>query len=245
MGWLSSAIKSVGGFLTGGWPGAIGTGLELLGAGKQLFGRGEPGPGQQSYAQLMGAAKAADELGLHRSLVAGSPAGYSPAPMSQAQGLLNAGSALRQGRPSPKENELLDAQIEEARSRTILNNANAVRAFHGPQPGIGGNTTALGRAFDRLANGGERGIRREPEPDMPATQTVTLGDRTARGPNPEAFEVGMSELIAGGLIYGSQWMIEELRRLEAANRPKHERRPNRDTRARAPRYPVSQGRRPQ
>lgn len=122
---------------------AIGTGFELIGGAKQLFGRGEPGPAAQSYQSLKGAFRAADEAGLHRSLVAGSPAGYSPAPMSQAQGLLNAGSMLRAGRPSQLEKELVNAQIEEARSRTILNNANTRRALMGPQPGLGGVGTHI------------------------------------------------------------------------------------------------------
>jgi hypothetical protein len=207
-----SLFGKIGKFLGGPIPGMIGTGLELFGAGKQLFGKGPPGPGGQAYQQLMGAAKAADKLGLHRLTVAGSPAGYSPAPMSQAEGLMAAGRGLRD-RPSAKENDLLDAQIEEARSRTILNQANARRAMLGPQPGLGQASNRMVEAFDRLASGGERAVSGEPERDQPATQTVTLGSSTARGPNPEAFEVGISELLAGALIYGPQWAYDRMQRL--------------------------------
>lgn len=205
---IGSVAKSVGGFLGGPVPGMIGTGLELLGAGKQVFGSGAPGPGRQSYDQLMGAFRAADQAGLHRLAVAGSPAGYSPAPMSEAQGLMAAGASLR-NRPSAKEKELLDAQIEEARSRTILNQANARRAVMGPQPGLGGVSGSTGNllaALDAAAGGGTRGVRNEPEAQLPARQRVTLGNLTGVGPNSEAFEVGVSELIAGMLIYGPQWL---------------------------------------
>lgn len=194
------------------WAG-IGAGLEVAGGLKGLFGGKAPSPSQQAYGQLKGAFRAADEFGLHRLAVAGSPAGYTPVPSQAAEGLMAAGGALRSysegketGRLRRKEEELIDAQIEEARSRTILNNANARRAFAGPQPGLGGAATRMGVAFDRLANGGDRAISREPERDMPASQTVTAGSQTARGPNPEAFEVGLSELIAGALIYGPQWL---------------------------------------
>lgn len=238
MGLLSGFGKAIGGFLGGPIPGLIGTGLELLGAGKQLFGKGPPGPGAQAYQQLMGVARAADELGLHRLTVAGSPAGYSPAPMSQAEGLMAAGQSLRAGRLSPKENELIDAQIEEARSRTILNQANARRAFIGPQPGLGQVNAFGGEAFDRLANGGDRSVSREPERDQPATQTVTFRDFTGRGPNPEAFEVGVSELLAGALVYGPQWLAEAISNVDAAGKP----RPNRGrSTARPQNRPVSRG----
>jgi len=34
---------------------------------------------------------------------------------------------------------------------------------------------------------------------------VQLGKYEATGLNPEAFEIGLGELIAGGLIYAPQW----------------------------------------
>lgn len=216
MGLLSGIGKFVGkglGFLAKNATG-IGTGLEVLGGLKAATDT-TPGPRSQAYNSLMGAFKAADEAGLHRLAVAGSPAGYSPVPSQAAEGLLSAGQALRGHASDKKQNELLDAQIEEARSRTILNNANARRALMGPQPGLGGPSTRLqriveGGALDGLPNGGPRSISNEPQRDMPARQRVTLGDNTAVGPNPEAFEVGLSELLAGIIIYGPQWAYNAL-----------------------------------
>lgn len=197
--------------------GTIGTALNVAGGIKNLFGSGGPGPKGQAYGSLKGAFKAADEFGLHRLSVAGSPSGYSPVPTSESEGLLQAGQALRQldqdrkdAGLRRKEEALIDAQIEEARSRTLLNQVNAKRSFSGPQPGLGGATPPARIAFDRLANGGDRKVSGEPERDYPATQTVTLGEETARGPNPEAFEVGISELLAGALIYGPQWLYGAL-----------------------------------
>lgn len=201
-------------------PSLLKIGSVLSGLGS-AFGKDGPGPQQQAFGTLKGAIAAADKYGLHRSTVAGSPAGYSPVPSGQAEGLMRASQVLReanQGRGDrkirQKENELIDAQIEEARSRTILNEANARRAMSGPQPGLGGAAPRLQRvveAFDQPYRGGTRGVRTEPEGDLPATQTVTLGPYGARGPFAEAFEVGISELIAGGLIYGPQWLAGALK----------------------------------
>lgn len=188
----------------------VGLGLELIGAAKNVFGPKPPGPGRQSYEQLMGAFKAADEAGLHRLSVAGSPAGYSPAPSTAADGLLQAGQALQNTASQKKQDQLIDAQIAESRSRTILNEANSRRALAGPQPGLGSSLGQV-QAFDLAANGGARTVSVEPERDLPATQTVTLGNKTSRGLNPEAFEVGLSELIAGLLIHGPQWANSALK----------------------------------
>lgn len=201
--------KAIGTFLGGPIPGYIGTGLELLGGAKSLNER-NLSPKDQAYGSLMGAFKAADQAGLHRLSVAGSPAGYSPAPMSEAQGLMNAGAMLRD-RPSKKENELVDAQIQEARSRTMLNQANTRRALAGPQPGLGQDNPLPGKNHDGAPNpNGDRGTRVEPFPDLPATQEVQLGPFKGVGPNPEAFEVGLSEFLTGVLLYGPQWAKQAL-----------------------------------
>jgi len=165
-------------------------------------------PSQQSYGSLKGAFKAADEAGIHRLAVAGSPAGYTPAPSAAGQGLMAAGQMVADGKLDKKQSQLIDAQIAEATSRTQLNNANTVRALQGPQPGLGGRTPSSPNpeAFDRAAAGGPRGVRTDPERDVPATQTVTLGNQTGRGFNPDAFEIGLSELLAGALMYGPQWL---------------------------------------
>lgn len=190
----------------------VGGGLELASGLKSAFGRGPKtySPSEQAYGQLMGAFKAADKAGLHRLTVAGSPSGYSPVPQNESQGLLQAGQALRSMGDRKKENELIDAQIEEARSRTILNTANAKRAMSGPQPGLGGPTVGIKDALDRAPDGSRRGVRVEPEPQLPARQKVTFGEHTSVGPNPEAFEIGLSELIAGILMHGPQWLYSGL-----------------------------------
>lgn len=190
----------------------LGAATGVLGGLSKLLGGGGPNPKTQAYGQLKGAFQAADEAGLHRLAVAGSPAGYSPAPSSSAEGLLDVSNSLRQYTQDKlskatqrKADELVDAQIAEARSRTLLNEANTRRALAGPQPGLGGAVGTV-RAFDDASNGGARTVRVEPQPDLAGTQQVALGSQSARGPNPEAFEMGLSELAAGLLIYGPQWL---------------------------------------
>ena len=120
-----------------------------------------------------------------------------------------AGQQIAASSGNKKQGQLIDAQIEEARSRTMLNNANTKRALVGPQPNLGGPSVLTSRpeAFDRTAEGGPRPVVVEPGRDVPATQQVTIGNRTGRGLNPDAFEVGISELIAGMLQYGPQWLF--------------------------------------
>lgn len=187
-----------------------------------------PSPKEQAYGSLKGAFKAADEAGLHRLAVAGSPAGYSPAPSAAAEGIMAAGQQLSNSaiqasanKIPKKQQELIDAQIEETRSRTILNQANSRRALSGPQPGLGQAQQPILKALDLLASGGPRKISREPQRDQPARQTVTLGDKTAVGPNAEAFEIGLSELIAGALIYGPQWAYKGIRDAERPRRTRN------------------------
>lgn len=230
--------------------GKVGSILSGIGG---LFGRKRgPSPSEQAYGQLQGAFKAADEAGLHRLAVAGSPAGYSPAPQHDGEGVMALGNAVREyaqdrtdKKTRQKQDALIDAQIEEARSRTILNQANARRAVSGPQPGLGQASNPVQEAFDRLSNDGSRRINREPERDQPATQTVTLGRFTGRGPNPEAFEVGLSELAAGVLMYGPQYAAEWAREMgEPAaenNRSRYNQRPK--YRPKPAKIPIAQGRR--
>lgn len=187
-------------------------------------------PSGQSYGQLMGAFRAADEAGLHRLAVAGSPAGYSPAPASAADGLMAAGQMIGQGN-TRKQEQLLDAQIEEARSRTILNEANARRALAGPQPGLGGASTAL---MDMLSahqdrGGGDRRVEVRPDVDAPLTGTTNAGDVTMVAPSEDAFSVGLDELIAGALIYGPQWLTSVVNRRGQQDRAAAKEPKSRDT----------------
>lgn len=204
-------------FLGGGSAAAkgLGTALTLAGTAKGIVDANKaPGPSQQSYGQLMGAFRAADEAGLHRLAVAGSPSGYSPVPSAAADGLLAAGDVLRTN--SKKQDELIDAQIEEARSRTILNNANTRRALMGPQPGLGGPSTRLMDALERLSTtpnsaGGPRALETLPEEDAPLLDTTVAPDgtrmRNVRNP------VDLSELIGSALWYGPQYVTGKIREL--------------------------------
>lgn len=101
-----------------------------------------------------------------------------------------------------KEATLIDAQIAESRSRTLLNAANAKRVAYPDRPLINGTNGGI-----ETLDG--RPLVKEPARNIPARQKVQLGKHEAIGPSPEAFEVGLSELIAGGLIYLPQWMWAE------------------------------------
>lgn len=72
--------------------------------------------------------------GLHPLVGAGQPgAQYQPSHASPMQGALEGVSqALASRAGQKKQDQLLEAQIEEAQSRTILNKANAQRAMIGP-----------------------------------------------------------------------------------------------------------------
>lgn len=245
MSFFKKALKAVTGGFLGDPLGFLGGGLELLGAGKQLFGSGPPSAAEQSYGSLMGAFKAADEAGLHRLAVAGSPAGYSPAPMSEAQGIMDAGSRLREaslpkGPSQAKQNELIDAQIAEARSRTVLNEANAVRSAsgmfgggHGANRHVAASTIP---ALDRALGGGERDTVVEPERNMPARTRVTLGEDDYVVPNPEAFETGLTEMMNGLLFMIPQFIAREARR-SAGTGYHNRRKPQRRVNAPQPRRP--------
>lgn len=215
-------------WLGGGSAAAKGFGTVLSTAAPFLNSKG-PSPHGQAYGQLAGAFKAADDHGLHRLAVAGSPAGYSPAPSNAAEGLLQAGQMIGQGR-SKKEDQLLDAQIAEARSRTVLNEANARRALAGPQPGLGGPSSRLQDLLsvhlDRA--GGDREVRVVPETDKPLTGTTNVGDVTMVSPEEEAFSVGLDELLVGALIYGPQWLHEQTQRLGRRSREGATETPGRD-----------------
>lgn len=157
--------------------------------------------------------------GLHPlASIGGVGAQYQPtagSPMADAAAGVGRGietyAARRQDAPlAKKQAELIDAQIAESRSRTLLNASNARRPIYGPTPGVTGVTSGL-EGMDP-GEGGTRPVRREPTPDMPARQKVSLGKDSAVGPNPEAFEVGISELLAGAAIYGPQWLAKKISR---------------------------------
>lgn len=185
-----------------------------------LLGKKKSKPWKTAYKTTMALARAADELGIHRlSLLSGAPGGYSGidgdsvlgdsvryASDAVARGI-EANEAAKRDAADREANQevealnraLVTAEIAEARSRTLLNEANAKRLLEGPRPQTngthGGAEMLLGRQ-----------VSQDPARDMPALQIGDLGGMKAYGPNVDLFEIGLSELIAGGLIYGPQWL---------------------------------------
>lgn len=200
-------------------------GGSLISAGGSLLGGilGKSKPPGLKYVQnaarastrggLSGAIQTARKHGIHALSALGSAQGYSvpyggtdnsALGAGIADAAATAGQAMASRGLRKKEEELLDAQIAESRSRTLLNVENSRRPLYGPVPSISGITGGL-RGSDPGSTSG-RGLRVEPTPHLGARQVVALGDVEATGPNPEAFEVGLSELLAGALIYGPQWL---------------------------------------
>lgn len=59
----------------------------------------------------------------------------------------------------------------------------------------------------------ERELRVEPHRDNDWLQTVDVAGEKLKGPNPDAFETGLSELAAGLAIYGPQWLVRTMKKL--------------------------------
>ena len=204
------------------WGNVAAAGVSALGnIASGLLGRRK---GKSPGDAIKSTVKAARELGIHPLAALGSGATYAPAGSMGNSAFLadaadNVGQGIRQAAEArarsraeadgremgAKQVQLIDAQIEEARSRTLLNAANAKRLI-GPQlPRVSGDRGGL-----EVMSGGNtmdgRPIVKEPAADLPARQRVQLGNISATGLNPDAFEVGVSELAAGLLIYGPQWL---------------------------------------
>lgn len=178
-----------------------------------------------SRGALRGAINEGRRHGLHPlASIGAAQSGYSPITTGSTigDGISALGSAVAQGgealagkKLAAKQEELLEAEITEAQSRTLLNNVNARRAAlepsipTGSQGGMPSIYVTLPGGRDPGKSGKDRGIDRRPTPDQGATQNVSFGNFTGVGPNPEAFEVGLSELAAGALIYGPQWLYDK------------------------------------
>ena len=139
----------------------------------------------------------AKRAGIHPYAALGAGAGYSnpytssPVGSAIADGVGAVGDAIdgkigeAKGKNlRAKQGELLDAQIAETRSRTVLNSANAKRALIGPRA-----------ATDPF------GMRKEN-----ALIEVKLEDGTiVKIPNPDVYEIGPTELATGrGIIETSR-----------------------------------------
>ena len=202
----------------------LATGTKVLGGLSKIFGKKKKqDPGATAFRAGIGSIDAAIARGLHPSMGVGGAGGYS-GPVSTAtasEGLTQVGDAMqrhadRKGNQKldKKQSELMDAQIAESRSRTLLNAANSRRAIYGPSnnpTGTTGGIETVRRGGPGLDPGetGNRGHIVEPSRDAPGSQKVSIGNETMRGPNPDAFEVGLSELLAGAAIYGPQWLYKK------------------------------------
>lgn len=209
-------------------PAVIGAAGSIAGG---LLSRKSGNPAKQVYTgtqrQLRAQYDFAREKGLHPLAVMGNPgfqggggfgtgsAGLPDAANILAQGVrdyaaskADAKAEDRQAMLDQRSAALVDAQIAEVRSRTLLNQANAKRLLGGPTggpPPLGTNGTHGG--IETLDG---RRVEKDPARDMPATQIVQLGKYKAYGPAAESFEVGLGELIGGGLIYAPQWLYQYL-----------------------------------
>lgn len=222
------ATAGIGPTSGGGWLNFASNAIPVLGSlAGGLFGKKKKGPGP--YDIMARQYKFARDMGLHPLAVLGNSGvsgqyGDGGSFGSGDTSFLGdaayaAGNALReradsrerakdrnvQSRLNAKQMELIDAEIMEARSRTLLNQANVKRLL-GPSPAVSGAAGGL----ETLDN---RPVKMDPARNLAARQQVTLGDSTATGLNPEAFEIGLSELVAGGLIYGPQWAYDYVDRL--------------------------------
>lgn len=213
---LSSIFKGVAGAASGFLGGPF---APLLGAGLDFLGARADRKQQQAFAQSGLGMRIEDgaRYGLHPLASAGATAGpqFQPvnAPGTWSNAFGQVGANLNNKKNAALSNELLEAQIAETRSRTLLNMANSRRGDLTSPPAISGATGGMEqllKALDRNTGGGERPVANEPERQYPARQRVTLGKYTAWGPNPEAFELGLSEAAANAMIYGPQILVQYL-----------------------------------
>lgn len=165
---LTSSLISAGGNILGG----------LLGKGKS--------PGQTVRAQMRAAISTGAKYGLHPLASIGAASGGYSTGNVLGDGLAAAADALAQGvaakgekaaadRAQIKAEEVADAQIAEARSRTLLNLQNAKRAAVTIDPYAPRRENALMRVM--LENG----------------ETVLV-------PNPDVYEIGPGELTTGRVL---------------------------------------------
>lgn len=142
----------------------------------------------------------AKAAGIHPLAALGSPgAQYQPSNATPwADAARSIGEQLQQrtqGKTdkalAAKQGELLDAQVAEARSRTLLNETNALRAM--PRPGVA--------------------VRRPASQDDPyemRQENALIKVRLENGevitmPNPDVYEIGPAELVTGrGIIEGAR-----------------------------------------
>lgn len=213
---ISKIFKGVAGAASGFLGGPF---APLLGAGIDYLGARADRKQQQAFAQSGLGMRIEDgaRYGLHPLASAGATGGpqYQPvnAPGTWSNAFGQVQNNIANKSNIAKSNELLDAQIAETRSRTLLNLANTRRGDLSTRPAITGATGGMEqllRALDRSSGGGERPVVNEPERQYPMSQRVTLGNRTMVGPNSEPLEVGLSELAAGALIYGPQYLTQVL-----------------------------------
>ena len=114
-------------------------------------------------------------------------------------------------RVADSEISLNEAQARLAEARAITELANVEKRLQYQA----GTTNALPSPAalispDKNPDGSAREVQIEPHRNLPSRHTVTFGDRTVAGPNPEAFELGLGEIAAAFAIYGPQLAYQML-----------------------------------
>lgn len=170
----------------------------------------------------------AKKHGIHPLAALGQASAYqnpfmgNPVGDALASGIAGADAAYEQKKAEEaakplqdKRIELLDAQIAESRSRTLLNAGNAKRALVGNQGHLG--TVGGLEALDNVVtpNGVvKRPVEVDPSKNVPMRQHVVIGDKQVVGINPEATEgQSIGELLGAAMIYGPQLYGQWLRSL--------------------------------
>jgi hypothetical protein len=214
---VAGPLLQVGGTLSGN-PG-------LTAAGGFLGGLGSKPKVYSSGDSLRSTVKAARELGIHPLAALGAAgSGFTQVDGGSAfrdaaeateravdRSAAKSGEALN-AQLARKQMEVADAEIAEARSRTLINEAEHKRLIFGPRQPTNGTHGGI-EMLDR------RPVVQDPARNLASRQQVQLGGSVATGPNPEAFEVGLSELMAGAIIYGPQWAYDFLKR-QSKSRPR-------------------------
>lgn len=213
---LGGALLSAGGRLLGG----------IFGQNNQAATQGDV-----TAREMRAKIETGKEFGLHPlaaigAQTSGYAGNYLGDALGDAAGALGEGYAKARDPLSKKQGELIDAQVEEARSRTLLNKAEAasrIRASMDPHgPGSGPQAPGIQRT--------------------PLIQRVDSPDgKHGYGLNPDAFEIGLGELLTGLVFYGPQfvyqWGEDAWKYMQSHQGPKTAPRPRTTTRGMKRRAP--------
>lgn len=192
----------------------------------------QKGPGDA----LKSTVKAGSKVGLHPLASIGSNTGYTDTGNSliaaaragnelgdaitdiedrRRAGALEKDQRARQKRLDDAQIAAAEADIAEARSRTILNLTNVKRQLNGPM--VPGGNGALGGLEQVLAEGPKRDTKIEEIRDLPLLVQSTVDGKTAYVPNPDLAEMGVGEAAMAALILAPQYGYQYLKEFIADN----------------------------